>query len=107
MPAARIHDEDEYLATVSSDGRFLVFSLEELPELGRGKGNKILGLPKSSDLTMVAMCAFTEGQSVRVISGQRHMTLKPADLDEYFGYRGRRGLALPRGYRKVDRLIVE
>ena len=43
---------------------------------------------------------------MKVISGQRHMTLKPADLDEYFGYRGRRGLALPRGYRKVDQLLV-
>ena len=107
VPAAPLREEDEYLAAVSSDGRFLVFSLEELPELARGKGNKILGLPKSSELALVAICAFTEGQSVRVISGQRHMTLKPADLDEYFGYRGRRGLALPRGYRKVDRLIVE
>lgn len=107
VPAARIHEEDEYLAAVSSDGRFLVFSLEELPELVRGKGNKILGLPKDSECALVAICAFTEGQSVKVISGQRHMTLKPADLDEYFGYRGRRGLALPRGYRKVDRLLVE
>ena len=107
VPAARIHEEDEYLAVVSSDGRFLVFSLEELPELARGKGNKILGLPKDSAFALVAICAFTEGQSVKVISGQRHMTLKPADLDEYFGYRGRRGLALPRGYRKVDRLLVE
>ena len=107
VPAARIHEEDEYLAVVSSDGRFLVFSLEELPELVKGKGNKILGLPKDSECALVAICAFTEGQSVKVISGQRHMTLKPADLDEYFGYRGRRGLALPRGYRKVDRLLVE
>lgn len=107
VPAARIHEEDEYLAVVSSDGRFLVFSLEELPELARGKGNKILGLPKDSEFVLVAICSFTEGQSVKVISGQRHMTLKPADLDEYFGYRGRRGLALPRGYRKVDRLLVE
>ena len=107
VPAARIHEEDEYLVAVSSDGRFLVFSLEELPELVRGKGNKILGLPKDSECALAAICAFTEGQSVKVISGQRHMTLKPADLDEYFGYRGRRGLALPRGYRKVDRLLVE
>ncbi|MED5534330.1 MAG: DNA topoisomerase IV subunit A [Pseudomonadota bacterium] len=107
VPAARICEDNEYLAAVSSDGRFLVCTLEELPELPRGKGNKILSLPGKLDLKMIAICAFTEGQSVRVISGQRHMSLKPADLDEYFGLRGRRGLALPRGYRKVDRLIVE
>ena len=107
LQAAEVHEENEYLAAVSSDGRLLVFSLEDLPELARGKGNKILALPKNSDVNMIAMAAFTEGQSIRVISGQRHMTLKPSDLDEYFGNRGRRGLALPRGYRKVDRLIVE
>ena len=107
LQAAEIQEENEYLAAVSSDGRLLVFSLEDLPELARGKGNKILALPKNSDVNMIAMAAFTEGQSIRVISGQRHMTLKPSDLDEYFGNRGRRGLALPRGYRKVDRLIVE
>ena len=107
LQAAEIQEENEYLAAVSSDGRLLVFSLEDLPELARGKGNKILALPKNSDVNMIAMATFTEGQSIRVISGQRHMTLKPSDLDEYFGNRGRRGLALPRGYRKVDRLIVE
>jgi topoisomerase-4 subunit A len=107
LQAAEIQEENDYLAAVSSDGRLLVFSLEDLPELARGKGNKILALPKNSDVNMIAMAAFTEGQSIRVISGQRHMTLKPSDLDEYFGNRGRRGLALPRGYRKVDRLIVE
>ena len=102
LQAAEIQEENEYLAAVSSDGRLLVFSLEDLPELARGKGNKILALPKNSDVNMIAMAAFTEGQSIRVISGQRHMTLKPSDLDEYFGNRGRRGLALPRGYRKVN-----
>ena len=107
LQAAEIQEENDYLAAVSSDGRLLVFSLEDLPELARGKGNKILALPKNSDVNMIAMVTFTEGQSIRVISGQRHMTLKPSDLDEYFGNRGRRGLALPRGYRKVDRLIVE
>ena len=107
VPAARIREDNEYLAAVSSDGRFLVCTLDELPELPRGKGNKILSLPGKLNLKMVAICVFTEGQSVRVISGQRHMSLKPADLDEYFGLRGRRGLVLPRGFRKVDHLIVE
>ncbi|MBH98545.1 MAG: DNA topoisomerase IV subunit A [Rhodospirillaceae bacterium] len=107
VSSASIKEGNEYLAAVSSDGRFLVFSLAELPELARGKGNKILSLPKNSDVSMVAIAAFTEGESIKVVSGQRHMKLKPSDIDEFFAYRGRRGLALPRGYRKVTRLIVE
>ena len=107
LPAARVGGRDAYLAAVSSDGRCLVFALQELPELPRGKGNKILGLPPKADLTMVAMCAFAKGQSVKLISGQRHMRIRPRDLDAYLGSRSRRGVALPRGYRKVDQLIVE
>ena len=87
LPAARVGERDAYLAAVSSDGRCLVFSLQELPELPRGKGNKILGLPAGGDLTMVAVCAFAEKQSVKLISGQRHMTLRPRDMDAYLGSR--------------------
>ena len=107
LPAARVGERDAYLAAVSSDGRCLVFSLQELPELSRGKGNKILGLPAGTDLTMVAVCAFAERQSVKLISGRRHMTIRPRDVDTYLGNRSRRGVALPRGYQKVDQLIVE
>ena len=33
------------------------------------------------------------------------MTLKWGDLGHYDGNRGRRGMMLPRGWRKVDRVI--
>ena len=94
------------LAAVSTDGRLLLFDVGELPELVRGKGNKILGLPAKADVEMAAICVLAEGQALKIISGQRHMTLKPKDLDHYFATRGRRGSALPRGWRKVDCLLV-
>ena len=107
LPAVRIQPEQEYLAAVSSDGRLLAFSLEELPELARGRGNKMLALPGDAELQMVAVCAFAKRETVKVVAGQRYMKLKPASLKEYFGSRGRRGLVLPRGYRKVDALIAQ
>jgi len=107
VPAAAIVEDGSELAAVSSDGRLLLFDVEELPELSRGKGNKLLGLPAKGEVKMAAICVLAPGQSLRIISGQRHMTLKPKDLDRYRASRGRRGSALPRGWRKVDRLLAD
>ena len=107
LPAVKIEPEQEYLAAVSSDGRLLAFPLDELPELARGRGDKILGLPAGEGLHLVAVCAFAKRQLVRVDSGQRYMRLRPIALRKYIGPRGRRGLVLPRGYRKVDALDAE
>jgi topoisomerase-4 subunit A len=107
VPAAAVGEEGYLLAAVSSDGRLLIFKLAELPELGRGKGNKILGLPSKGGVDMTAICVLGKGKALKIISGQRHMTLKPKDLGHYLGARGRRGNALPRGWRKVDRLLAD
>jgi hypothetical protein len=39
-------------------------------------------------------------------TGKKFKTMSAAEVDEYAGERGRRGLKLPRGYQKVDRLEV-
>jgi topoisomerase-4 subunit A len=95
------------LAAASSDGRLLVFPLKELPELGKGKGNKILAVPSKEGIVLAGICVLIKGQSLRIDSGTRHMVIKAADLEHYAGGRGRRGMALPRGWRTVDRLSAE
>jgi topoisomerase-4 subunit A len=56
---------------------------------------------------MVAICALAPDQALQIVSGKRQMTLKPKDLGHYVAVRGRRGSALPRGWRKVDRMQPE
>jgi topoisomerase-4 subunit A len=107
VTAAPVGPGQDRLAAVSSDGRLLVFPLRELPELPRGKGNKILSLPGKGVERMVAIAALGPEQSLKVRSGQREMTLNPKDLEHYAGNRARRGLALPRGWRTVERLTIE
>jgi topoisomerase-4 subunit A len=107
IPAAPVGEGGAIVAAVSSDGRLLAFPLDELPEMARGKGNKILALPSKSDVEMVSVGVLSEGQSLQVGAGQRMMTVKAKDLDHYVAGRGRRGSALPRGWRKVDRLKPE
>lgn len=98
------------IAAVSNDGRLLVFPVTELPELARGKGNKIINIPsvkvKTREEYVIAVSTIGPGQLLTLFSGKRHITLKASDLDHYRGERGRRGNKLPRGFQKVDQVEV-
>jgi topoisomerase-4 subunit A len=110
-PVPETEAEDVIVAAATSEGRLLVFPLAELPELARGKGNKIIGIPparfKSGEERMIAVIAAAASAAIFVHCGQRTMTLKPRDLEKYAGSRGRRGALLPRGWRKVEGLAVQ
>ncbi|MES9912846.1 MAG: DNA gyrase C-terminal beta-propeller domain-containing protein, partial [Candidatus Sedimenticola sp. 4PFRAG1] len=99
------------VVAITNEGRMLVFPLTELPVLSRGKGNKIIGIPgkrvESRDEYVVAIAAVPEDGKLTAYSGKRHITFKRSDLDAYQGERGRRGNKLPRGFQKVDEVVVE
>ena len=109
-PQVLKNPEKDLLAAVSNEGRLLVFPVTELPELARGKGNKIMNIPsarvQSREEYVIAVGVIAEGQSLTLHAGKRHLTLKAGDLDHYRGERGRRGNKLPRGFQKVDRAEV-
>ncbi len=103
--------DTDLLAAISNEGRMLVFPVSELPELARGKGNKIMNIPSARVLSreefMVSLVVIGEGEQLTVYSGKRHLTLKGSDLDHYRGERGRRGNKLPRGFQKVDSATIK
>jgi topoisomerase IV subunit A len=103
--------EDVLLAAVNTDGRLLVFPVADLPELPRGKGNKIFGIPSkkaaSGEESLLAVAAVAPGQTLRIACGDRRMGLSHRELGEYRGERGQRGAVLPRGWRKVEGLEVD
>lgn len=103
--------QDTWLVAVSNEGRMLVFPLEDLPQLARGKGNKIISISParvvSREEFMVSCALVTDTSELLVHSGKRYLRLKPSDLVHYRGDRGRRGNKLPRGFQKVDSLEVE
>ena len=94
------------LVAVTSAGRMLVIPANDLPELTRGKGNKIIGIPAKAVAErsefVVDVLAVPDGGKVRLFSGRRHLNLRSADMNAYEGERGRRGNKLPRGFQKVD-----
>ena len=96
----QIADQDTLVGVVSSAGHLLVYPLAELPIMKKGKGNKLIDL-KDGD-SVVAITTFAEGDSLALDSGKRTLTLKPMDIANFMGTRGRRGALLPKGFQKVS-----
>ena len=108
LPPVPVATAEARLALVNTEGRLLVFAVADVPELARGKGNKLFGIPAakaaSREEVLLAVTVLAPAQSLRVWSAERQMTLSPGDLKDYVGERAQRGALLPRGWRKVDRL---
>ena len=96
----QIGEQDTLVGVVSSAGHLLVYPLTELPMMKKGKGNKLIDL-KDGD-SVVAITTFSEGDSLALDSGKRTLTLKPMDIANFIGTRGRRGTLLPKGFQKVS-----
>ncbi|KPW11845.1 DNA topoisomerase 4 subunit A [Pseudomonas syringae pv. atrofaciens] len=103
--------EQNWLAAVTTEGRLLVFKISDLPQLGKGKGNKIIGIPgervASREEYVTDLAVIGQGATLVLQAGKRTLSLKPEDLEHYKGERGRRGNKLPRGFQRVDALLVE
>ena len=109
-PLLPIVDEGVWVAAASNEGRLLLFPMADLPELVKGKGNKMISVPskrvESREEFMAGATILRADQGLTVISGKRLLKIKPADLEHYQGERGRRGQKLPRGFQRVDQLMA-
>ena len=108
QPAPVASVESDRIVVVTTAGHLLVFPVGELPELDKGKGNKLINIPKAKLGTerVAAVAVVPEGASLQVKSGARTMTLAWKDLENYLGARASRGGLLPRGWQKVEGLAV-
>jgi topoisomerase-4 subunit A len=104
------YQEGEWIVVATAQGRMLMFPLLELPELSKGKGNKLIGInaadADSGADYVVDVAILQEGQELFVHAGKKYLRLNVSGLAEYRGERGRRGNMLPAGYRNVSHLSV-
>ena len=102
LKAIPIRDDHTHIAAVSNIGKLLIFKLEELPILGKGKGNKIINIPKdklsAGEEFMAHAQVLADESSLMIEVGKRSVTLKPKDWNEYILSRAKRG-------KKVGKLI--
>lgn len=109
LAPVKIPDRSDLIAVVTLHGRLLVFPAAALPALAKGKGNKLIQV-NTADFAagsdkVVAITVIAENTSLKLISGKRTLTLKPADLVNYLGVRAKRGHGLPRGFQRVDQIM--
>ena len=102
LKAIPIREDHTHIAAVSNIGKLLIFKLEELPILGKGKGNKIINIPKdklsAGEEFMAHAQVLADESSLMIEVGKRSITLKPKDWHEYILSRAKRG-------KKVGKLI--
>lgn len=108
LPPVPVADGNSWVAVASNEGRLLVFKIADVPELPKGKGNKLFNVPAKAFETreefLAGAAVVAPGGKLLVHTGERKMTLEWADLKAYRGERAQRGAVLPRGWRGVTRL---
>lgn len=111
MPPAYVnHYETDYLVAITTEGRMLVIPAAALPELPKGKGNKIIQIPparvKNREEYVKVIGIISESATIKIHAGKRYLRLTPSNISDFVGERGRRGRKLPRGFRTADRIEV-
>lgn len=111
MTPIAIHHDDDMLLAITAAGRMLLFPVADLPQLSKGKGNKIISIPSaqaaSGEDKLAWLLLLAPDTSLTLYVGKRKLTLKPDDLQKFRAERGRRGTLLPRGLQRIDRVETD
>ncbi|WP_350305359.1 DNA topoisomerase IV subunit A [Photorhabdus viridis] len=100
--------QDDMLLAITSAGRMLMFPVADLPQLSKGKGNKIISVQSASENDLLSWLLILPPQSsITLYFGKRKLTLRPEDLQKFRAERGRKGTSLPRGLQRVERVQVD
>ena len=78
--------------------KLLIFPLEEVPELGRGRG---VILQRYKDGGLADARVFTWSEGLKDANGR---TFTPRELKDYRGARAQAGRIVPRGFSKSNKL---
>ena len=107
-PALLLNPEADTLVCATSDGYLLAFPLDELPELAKGKGNKLIQIPpkrlKAGEERMVGMAVKAPGEEVLIWAGKHYLRMSDRDLEHFRFDRAKRGRKLPKGYQNVTKV---
>ena len=112
LPPQPIADlNNDQIMAITNEGRMLLFPIKDLPQLGKGKGNKIINIPsaraKAREEFLSYLMVITAESHVTLYAGKRKLGLKPNDLENFRGERGRRGSMLPRGLQRVTEIEID
>jgi topoisomerase-4 subunit A len=102
--------ETDQVVSITSEGYIGLLDIKTIPQLSKGKGNKILGIPpkklKAGEETVNFVACLSGKQKLVVHCGKKYKTMNLRELEEYRIERGKRGRKLPRGYQNVTAIEV-
>ena len=97
--------EDDWVMVVTNEPKMLIFTATELPELTKGKGNKLISLPKGIKVT--AVFAFEKGQKIELVANKYSKSFGLTALEEAFSARTKKGIVLPRTLKNVTEIRLD
>ena len=110
LPVSPVNDPEEgVIVCATSEGYLLAYYVCDLPELARGKGNKLINIPakaRKAGEQMAGAIVIAHGEDCLVWAGQRYLRMSWNDTEHYWGERAQRGRKLPRGFQKVTKLTL-
>jgi topoisomerase IV subunit A len=108
LPPAFVPSPDSLVLVVSSEGKMLAFKVSDVPEMPKGKGNKLYDIPAKKaaarEEVLVGVAVVPPTGQLTLWSGEKQKTLTWAELKEFKGERAQRGAVLPRGWREIERV---
>ena len=110
LPPQRVLDyKDDWLAAATTTGNILVCAVGDLPQMPKGKGDKIIAIPgkkvASREEYLAGVAVFKEGRQLLLRTGKGELKLRSGnDIDQYVSERALRGSKLPKGHREVKEI---
>jgi len=105
LPLKRIKTDKDIIFSISSDFRALAFPVSDLPKLSKGKGNKIIGLPRDKSLHLGFISVVSPSETLCLVIGKRSKKLSYEQINDYIGARGRRGISLK--LKSIDSIFIQ
>ncbi len=112
LPCEKIMQDDKYVAAVTNFGKLLIFNLNELTVLAKGKGTKIINIPKKQFVEkkerLIIVKPFSEGSKLNIQRDNGNIrAFSSRELEGFKLERAKRGRSLPQGYKRVLSITVE
>ena len=112
LPCEKIMQDDKYIAAVTKFGKLLIFNLDELTVLAKGKGTKIINIPKKQFIEkkerLIIVKPFSEGSKLNIQRDNGNIrAFSSKELEGFKLERAKRGRSLPQGYKRVLSITVE
>jgi len=107
LAPAFVPSADSLVLVINSEGKMLGFKVSDVPEMPKGKGNKLFDIPSkkaaSREEVLTAVAVVPPQGTLVLWSGEKQKTFTWSELKEFKGERAQRGAVLPRGWRQIER----